>query len=76
MYYILFIMGVVWLIITLLRRPKARLFIQTKVTPLLTKSVQQIRQAKDRILSHPRTKRRAILILAGIGLLVLALIFR
>ena len=76
MNYILFIAGIVFLVVNLLRRPKTRLFLQTRIAPLLNRGVQKIRQEKDKIVSNPKTKRRAILIAIAIGVAVLALIFR
>ena len=76
MNYILFIAGIVFLVVNLLRRPKTRLYLRTRIAPLFNRGVQRIRQEKDKIVSNPKTKRRAILIAIAVGLAVLALIFR
>jgi len=76
MYYILFIVGIVWLLINLMKRPKTRIFWQTRIAPLLERGVQRIQQEKDRIASDPKAKRRAILIVTALVLIVLTLIFR
>ena len=76
MYYILFIIGIIYLIVTLMRRPQARLFWQTRIAPLVQRGVQSIQQAKDRIVSNPKTKRRMIWIATAFLLIILALIFR
>ena len=76
MYYIFFIVGIAWLLINLLRRPKTRIFWQTRIAPLLKRGVQRIQQEKDRITSDPKAKRRAILVVTALVLIVLTLIYR
>ena len=76
MIYIFIVLILFFVITSIMRRPQSKIFWNEKIAPLLNRSVQNVRQEKDRLANDRKVKRWLYVALIAIPLIILALIFR